>query len=322
MPILSATVRDLQSAEYLKSLALGAGDARRALPLWRKARGLDPDSATLASHEAHALLKTGDAAGAVRLLTEALPRWPRLAHLANLFGVALFEAGHPGEATRLFAHCLALDPEYPNAGESLANARAAKRGRPAPAAVRAAVDAALAAAERRGRPTLSVCMIAKDEEAFIGDALASVRGVADQCVVVDTGSTDRTVEICRAAGAEVAFLPWAGDFSAARNASLDHATGDWILVLDADERLTARSRTPLRAILEEYQDDSELRVVSVRIRNLARDGRFLGDGFSGRLFRNRPELRFEGRVHEEVGRSRADVSLDYRLDVEFDHFGA
>ena len=140
--------------------------------------------------------------------------------------------------------------------------------------------------------------------------------------MVDTGSTDDTVALARSAGAEVDFFPWTGDFSAARNASLDAANTDWILVLDADERLVESSRTTLRAILEEYRDDDELRVICVRINNYTRDGRFINDGFSGRLFRRHPIMRFDGRVHEEVARGRSDVSTDYRLDLVFSHYGA
>lgn len=87
------------------------------------------------------------------------------------------------------------------------------------------------------RATLSVCMIAKDEEATLGRALESVSPLGAQMIVVDTGSADRTREIAVAAGAEVHEFPWQDDFAQARNASLSHATGDWVLVLDADEWL-------------------------------------------------------------------------------------
>jgi glycosyltransferase involved in cell wall biosynthesis len=80
-------------------------------------------------------------------------------------------------------------------------------------------------------------LIAKNEERFLPQCLRSVRALASQIVVVDTGSTDRTVDIAREFGAEVHSFSWCDDFSAARNAALEHATGDWILILDADEEL-------------------------------------------------------------------------------------
>lgn len=323
MPIRIATVTDVQSAEYHKSLALAEPDPVAALARWRTARGLDPDSRTVVAHEVLALHRTGATERALLLLLDTLPRWPRASHLLNLLGVCLTELGHYREAERVFEGLLTLDPDYPNAPGSRDRVRAHRaRSRPAPARVRRLVSAVLAEAASRQAPTLAMCMIAKDEEAFVGDAVASVRGLADEIIVVDTGSSDATVERARAAGARVEFFPWIGDFSAARNASLDHATADWILALDADERVTPASRSSIRAVMEEFRDDPVPRVICVRIRNLTREGVFIGDGFSGRLFPNRPDMRFEGRVHEEVARGRSDVATDYRLDIEFDHFGA
>ncbi|SVD21962.1 uncharacterized protein METZ01_LOCUS374816, partial [marine metagenome] len=90
-----------------------------------------------------------------------------------------------------------------------------------------------------GESRLTVCMIAKNEEEFIGQALASVKDVAHQIIVVDTGSTDRTVEIAREHGAEVHEFVWNDHFADARNHALQYARGDWVLILDADEELMA-----------------------------------------------------------------------------------
>jgi len=84
---------------------------------------------------------------------------------------------------------------------------------------------------------LSLCMIVRDEEADLPACLESVKGVVDEICIVDTGSTDRTVAIAEGYGARVEHFTWCDDFSAARNASLAMAEGDWILVLDADEFL-------------------------------------------------------------------------------------
>jgi tetratricopeptide (TPR) repeat protein len=89
-------------------------------------------------------------------------------------------------------------------------------------------------------------MIVRDEAESLAACLASVRDVVDEMVVVDTGSEDDTVAIARAAGAVVRHLPWPGDFAAARNAALRWVTGDWVLVLDADERLRPEAIAPLR----------------------------------------------------------------------------
>jgi glycosyltransferase involved in cell wall biosynthesis len=147
-------------------------------------------------------------------------------------------------------------------------------------------------------PTLSLCMIVKDEEASLPRCLDSVAGVVDELIVVDTGSRDRTIEIARSHGAKVIEQAWTDDFSAARNTSLDHATGDWLLYLDADEELMAEDRQALRDLLADQVHEG-LFVYEIN---------FSGDrlGFDQvthstlRLFRNRPEYRFEGAIHEQI----------------------
>lgn len=90
--------------------------------------------------------------------------------------------------------------------------------------------------------SISLCMIARDEAARIGPAIHSCAGVADEVIVVDTGSTDRTVDIARECGARVVQTPWQDDFSKPRNLSFELATGEWLLVLDCDEQLQESSR--------------------------------------------------------------------------------
>src|SRR5579863_4249358 len=91
---------------------------------------------------------------------------------------------------------------------------------------------------RQRQSGVSLCMIVRDEERFLGGALESVRGVVDELCIVDTGSKDKTIEIARDAGARVSEIAWEENFSKARNAALAMATRRWILVLDADERLS------------------------------------------------------------------------------------
>ena len=323
MAVQIATIRDTQSAEYLKSLALGEDDVAVALTLWKAARTLDPTSTTLMSHEALALYQLGHHDEVVQLASEVFPEHPRLVHLVNLFAASLCQLEYLKPAGDLLEYLLTMDPEYLRARSSLADIRKNLRlSKQAPERIRQAVREGLRKGRSMERPTLAVCMIVKDEQEFIEGAIGSVVDVADEIIVIDTGSQDETVALAQAAGAQVGYFEWTGDFSAARNASLGLATSSWILVLDADERLGADSRTTLRAVLEEYERDDDLRVICVKIRNYTRDGRFLSDGFSGRLFRNHPEMKFEGRIHEEVARDRSDVATDYRLDIAFDHFGA
>ena len=147
------------------------------------------------------------------------------------------------------------------------------------------------------RPGLSVCMIVRDEEALLAGALRSVAGVADEIVVVDTGSTDRTVEIAREFGAVVLEREWRNDFAWARNEALARASYRWILNLDADEELAASS-IPVLAQLKQSQ--AQQTGVMVRIYSRVQD--YTSDGVMSnalvRIFPNDPAIRYRGAIHE------------------------
>ncbi|MBC8094792.1 MAG: glycosyltransferase, partial [Akkermansiaceae bacterium] len=155
---------------------------------------------------------------------------------------------------------------------------------------------------------LSVCVITKNEEQFIAQCLKSIQGLASQIVVVDTGSTDRTIEIAKAHGAEVHTMTWGDDFSAARNAALEHATGDWVLMLDADEELPADQHANLK------QDVSKAGAIAHRL-PLVNQGKDDGRSFVPRLFRNAPGVHFYGRVHEQVFPSLIPFCKSWGLDT-------
>ncbi|MGB0113827.1 MAG: glycosyltransferase family 2 protein [Ilumatobacteraceae bacterium] len=143
------------------------------------------------------------------------------------------------------------------------------------------------------RPLLSAAIIVKDEAEFLATCLASIADVCDELVVVDTGSTDDSVEVARSFGAVQAVRPWDDDFAAARNAALDLATGQWILYIDADEQLDRCDPAALRAELSAATDAVALRVW-FRTRPIWSPYREF------RLWRHRPDIRFVGRIHETM----------------------
>src|SRR5437773_6000316 len=102
---------------------------------------------------------------------------------------------------------------------------------------------------------ISLCMIVRDEEQFILECIESARDAVDESIVVDTGSTDRTIELAERAGASVYPFVWCDDFAAARNASIEKASGDWVLWLDADERLARGGAEVLREAVEKKDFD-------------------------------------------------------------------
>ena len=158
-------------------------------------------------------------------------------------------------------------------------------------------------------PRLSVCLIVKNEERFLVQCLKSVRGLATQLIVVDTGSTDRTVEIAREFGAEIHTFPWCDDFAAARNAALEHATGDWVLMLDADEELPAAQHVRLKA------DMKSATTIALRLPLVNAGQENEGRSFVPRLFRNAPGACFTGRIHEQVFSSLLELGKKWGLKI-------
>jgi glycosyltransferase involved in cell wall biosynthesis/SAM-dependent methyltransferase len=175
---------------------------------------------------------------------------------------------------------------------------------------------------RKFKPLISLCMIVKDEADNLPRCLESVRGIVDEIVIVDTGSTDETPQIAERYGAKVIRYKWTGSFSDARNESLKHAKGEWILWLDADEAL-ADGKENLRKLLEanEEYDGFILPMVSfVGVRS-HREGH-VHPAF--RLFRNLPGISFERNLHEQIVNSIKKVKPDAKfgvLPVWIEHYG-
>jgi glycosyltransferase involved in cell wall biosynthesis len=144
---------------------------------------------------------------------------------------------------------------------------------------------------------LSLCMIVKNEAMHIERCLDSVRSMVDEMIVLDTGSTDATVQLAKASGAEVYHFDWIDDFSAARNESLKYAKGDWILVLDADEVLVDSCLSTLRPLMSQ---------ADVLVINLVRQE--VGATQSpysmvSRLFRNHDDIQFTRPYHAMIDES-------------------
>ncbi len=145
------------------------------------------------------------------------------------------------------------------------------------------------------KPLLSLCMIVKDGGASLTRCLDSVRGVVDEIVVVDTGSRDDSVARARAAGATVIERPWDDDFAAARNAGLEVARGEWILLLDCDEHFVPPRPAGLRAALQRAEYLGYFLPVAS---DLAGGERL--DSTILRLWRHAPDVRFRFPIHEQV----------------------
>ena len=151
---------------------------------------------------------------------------------------------------------------------------------------------------------LSQCMIVKNEEKNIEKALSWGKGHVFEQIVVDTGSTDTTVEIAERMGAKVFHFDWIDDFSAAKNFAIDQAVGNWIAFLDADEYLEKKDMLRLMQLLNGIESTPGYRMKKTALRcpivNLDDNGNVLSVLQQDRFFKNTPELRYIGRIHERL----------------------
>jgi tetratricopeptide (TPR) repeat protein len=177
----------------------------------------------------------------------------------------------------------------------------------------------------KGKPTLSLCMIVKNEAATLERCLETARPYVDEIVVIDTGSTDATPDIARRYADHFEQIEWPDSFAAARNHSFDRGTGDYIMYLDGDEYIPEAAQwKELRRILGQPR----VAAVEVPIRNLLSEGQLMQSDrvWQTRVFRNSPKLRFQGRVHNQIQEALvAYVKLTgekiVRVEAEIIHTG-
>jgi len=164
-------------------------------------------------------------------------------------------------------------------------------------------------------------MIVKNEEENLPRCLESVKGVVDEIIVVDTGSSDRSKQIALSHGATVLDFEWKDDFSLARNYGIEHARGKWILVLDADEALDPQTAQRLRQELLETKADA---LILLRIDYFS-DQLFCNYDLAAllRVFRNHPLYRYERPYHEEIDKAieRNGGIIESRYDLVILHYG-
>jgi glycosyltransferase involved in cell wall biosynthesis len=274
----------------------------------------------IAKEAAERLLDASQAAGAnrwapyglalVELTLPLLRRHPAEPVLLNYAGVALYGLGEPSLALGLFEAAGRLDPTIENLSGNIAAAKARTKS-PArivlPPSVAKTVKAVRddfrrlpgRAASRNGAEVrISLCMIVKDEEEMLADCLDSARDGVDEIVIVDTGSTDRTIEIAESYGAKILHFAWNGSFSDARNHGLEQATGTHILWLDADERLEEGDAGRLRALAAQPWREAHW-LVETNYTGQDEVG-MAATHLALRLWRNRPHYRFQGAIHEQI----------------------
>ncbi|MGB9851401.1 MAG: glycosyltransferase [Candidatus Kapaibacteriota bacterium] len=175
------------------------------------------------------------------------------------------------------------------------------------------------------KPLVSLSMIVKNEQKYLPGCLESVKNIVDEIIIVDTGSTDNTKEIARSYGAKIYDFPWKDDFALARNESLRYCTGEWIIYLDADERIVYPSPAELRNILKLADKSIGAFYCLIESEHYQMDGGTeVHRGGYPRIFRNLgyPKIKFIGRVHEQIAPSIFQNGLSIQFsDIKILHLG-
>ena len=164
-------------------------------------------------------------------------------------------------------------------------------------------------------PRCSLSMIVKDEEETLARVLADASAFCDELVVCDTGSTDRTREIAREAGATVVEFAWIDDFGAARNACLDACTGEWVVWLDADDRVQPEVQRAFSDVIRGLGNDVDALITPYH-RAFNEQGEVTFVVLRERVWRRSSGVRWEGAIHEVMDFTGHPVRQDDRLVVE------
>ncbi|RKX20036.1 MAG: hypothetical protein DRP35_06715 [Candidatus Zixiibacteriota bacterium] len=164
------------------------------------------------------------------------------------------------------------------------------------------------------RPSVSACMMVKNEEELLPGCLDSIRDWVDEIIIVDTGSTDKTIEIAESYRAKIFHQPWEGNFSKHRNYSIEQATSDWIFIIDADERIDAND---IPRLFETISND-QVNAIAINVFNCYKEtGLKVTSANSTRFFRRGLGFKYEGIVHNQLyipdnlSIERAPISLEH-----------
>jgi len=179
--------------------------------------------------------------------------------------------------------------------------------------------------KKAGQIKISQCMIVKNEEQNIRQALSWGKGVVYEQIVVDTGSTDNTVQIAEEMGAKVYHFEWCDDFSAAKNYAIEQASGNWIAFLDADEYFPERDAHRIPGMIKKAESVSlkgaRIHMLRSAMYHLNDDGEVFSAGQHDRIFRNMKGLRYKNRVHEGLSLANGQTLHCIVTDLSIMHTG-
>ncbi|MGO5067005.1 glycosyltransferase [Clostridium sporogenes] len=168
---------------------------------------------------------------------------------------------------------------------------------------------------------ISLCMIVKNEETNLGRCLSSVHDLVDEIIVVDTGSTDKTVEIAKKYNAKVHYFPWCNDFSAARNESLKYASKDWILIMDGDDEFCKEDKEKFKNLIKKDLNKNIIYFFeTLNYSGYSVNANDISINLNPRLFKNNYGFHYEGEVHNQLVNYEKDVQ-GKAYDLRIHHYG-
>ncbi len=356
MPLWAAEALNLRGI-----LAYKEGTLEEAASFFRQAMEADPSYGEAYTNLGVVKWKEGPGGEALRLLEKGFILAPHVADVANLYHAAAANLGELERAEAIFREARGLHPLNRTISFLLIDLLIGQeKYTQAMAEIERALtlfdledeflNAALEIRKKLGpmepprkkrAQTISLCMIVRNEEANLVRCLSTIKPAVDEIIVVDTGSTDRSRGIAAAFGAKVFEIPWKDDFSEARNVSLAKATGDWILILDADESIAPCDFGRLRRLTSAADRKKRADGFILTTRNYSgamnTEGWTPNDGSYGndeagpgwypsrkvRLFRNDPRVRFKGVVHELVEDSMISHGMKiHTSDIPVHHHGS
>ncbi len=296
-------------------------DFDKALDYMERSLTLNPNKHQNRVKFADFLLEQGKSEKAIALIEESINKYPDFMAYKNYRGLILAKLERFKEAEYYFEGLL---ERYPNDTDAINNLGVVydKQGKYDLAKKYFERALNIDSGNQRAREnldyinkliteepqTISACMIVKNEEKLLPGCLDSIKGLVDEIIIVDTGSTDRTMEIAREYGAKIYEHAWQNDFSLHRNQSMGYAASDWILIIDADEEFDPTEHEKIRMLVKRKNVNGFSFLVYNKI-NYDRTGSLQ----SIRIFQNNKGYKYDGIVHNQLRITGKVIETDLKV---------